>query len=150
MVERIRIVRPDRTEESNRHLIAKRSPLGHGDTVHLNHEILITDAEFRLPASAGDKSHCDTNGEAFQKQLVDIHEFHGRRYFIKLESEIDERTEIGSIQGGDAEDEGKDGDAAYQDMLTVVVLSVIDLVLDSQADSRERAEREEGCHQHRH
>ena len=66
-----------------------------------------------------------------------------------LEPKVNERAEIGSVEGGHAEHEAEDGHNPNADVPTVAVFGEIDLFLHLLAELRQREEREEGRHNHR-
>ena len=66
-----------------------------------------------------------------------------------LESEIDERTEAGGVQGGHTKHKGKSCYNPYGYMLSVGEVREIDLFLNLLAEFGQRKEREESRHDHR-
>ena len=65
---------------------------------------------------------------------------------VRLEPKIDERTEVGGVQGGYAEHEGNGSHEPSDHMLTVVEFSEIHLFLNPFSQSRQCEEREESRH----
>ena len=87
------------------------------------------------------EQHCHRQHK--KKNLDETVLFHGS------ESEIDERAEIGGIQGGHAENEGESGHNPNDNVLDVSIFGEIHLLLRLLAELGQREEREEGRHNHR-